>query len=195
MLKSLFTGALFGFGFALALLFVFVIYAEAFFPERFEEPLQPEPAVETPATPPETRLAAVAKRDLNYAYYADSDEQLEIPADGGLLFISWLEPEAGAGRPDTVQIWLTTETAWLIRTEADGVEHERLPYPRPYGVPMMRYLLKVMGPNRGMNIALSLQQVTIDDTERLGRSLHRVTTGGEIKTNEDGVVYLKPDER
>ena len=45
MLKSLFTGALFGFGFALALLFVFVIYAEAFFPERFEEPLQPEPAV------------------------------------------------------------------------------------------------------------------------------------------------------
>ena len=119
---------------------------------------------------------------------------MRFPGGGGLLLVATLDPASQPGRSDTVQIWLTKQKAWLIRTEGENVQTERLPYPKPHTVSTMRYLLQFEAPDYQSSVIYQVRKEVVRDIAADGETNAAVPTNGKLRGTTSGIVYLLPDE-
>ena len=129
MLKKFLDGLIFGAGFGIAFVAVWIVSMSYIFPTVMESKLK-EPKFDAPKTaqiaPPQEKVETTTRE---YSFFKRSGGGMQIPDGGGILAMAKLSTEAGTKRQRTFQLWLTKTTLWKIRTNGDGPEVEKLPYP------------------------------------------------------------------
>ncbi|MEA2013153.1 MAG: hypothetical protein U9O87_08800 [Verrucomicrobiota bacterium] len=117
---------------------------------------------------------------------------MEIPTSGGVLFMPKLPTNSAKKRPSTVQMWLTKDKLWLIKTTHKLPEVKELAYPNP--VPRAEAENILMG--YSSNFRMSSTTISEQTIGMLNRGMSTVRPGmnGKLQITEGGVVFLQPNE-
>lgn len=133
-----------------------------------------------------------SNENKEYSFFIDSGRDMEIPHNGGVLYMAKLPTDSSAKYPNTVQLWLTSKELWLIKTTNTNPEIKLISYPKDKArKEAFNILHKYSGYNSGSS-STTISEQTISMLKQ-GFATERSTMNGKLQITEEGVVFLQPN--
>jgi hypothetical protein len=197
MIRKFLEGLVFGGGFGIS--FIAIWYIAAYIVTTLMISSEVNISSDELAEITETTTANVireqpeSRKHRDYSFFKSTSIPMDIPNNGGILSMAKLPTQPEAKRPSTVQLWLTKNEFWLIKTTDSAPEIKRLAYPA--GNPKEEaneIIFKYSGYNSGMS-STTVSEQTISMLQQ-GFASARGSMNGKLQITEENVVFLQPNE-
>ncbi len=113
---------------------------------------------------------------------------------GGILAVVPMPTDDGSKRLRTYQLWLSDSEFWQIRTNDQGVEVEKLPYPE---TPTGDFLFQMVAANIGFvkgTSTISVSKSEIEMIRRKQKTRCDANLNGDMTITKNGIVFFMPND-